>query len=85
MNDEIIQEKLISCIKNTCIYEGEIKLQDKIKNNLGYDSLDIVSLICEIESTFKITFNSSDLTLDNMKTVKDLFLLIKRTLSNEIN
>ena len=56
---------------------------DNLKNDLGYDSLEIVSLIFEIEETFNITFDSSDLTFENMETIKDLINLIKKTLAYE--
>ena len=58
------------------------------------ESLDeIASLMCfevfkdigthEIEETFNITFDSSDLTFENMETIKDLINLIKKTLAYE--
>ena len=83
MNDLDIKTKLIKCIKDTCVYDEEIKEEYSLKNDLGYDSLEIVSLIFEIEETFNITFDSSDLTFENMETVYDLLNLIKRTLEYE--
>ena len=83
MNDLDIKTKLIKCIKDTCVYDEDIKEIDNLKNDLGYDSLEIVSLIFEIEEVFDITFDSSDLTFENMETVKDLINLIKKTLAYE--
>ena len=83
MNDLDIKTKLIKCIKDTCVYDEDIKEIDNLKNDLGYDSLEIVSLIFEIEEAFDITFDSSDLTFENMETVKDLINLIKKTLAYE--
>ena len=83
MNDLDIKTKLIKCIKDTCAYDEDIKEIDNLKNDLGYDSLEIVSLIFEIEEAFDITFDSSDLTFENMETVKDLINLIKKTLAYE--
>ena len=73
----------MKCIQDTCIYDEKIKLTDNLKDDLRYDSLQIASLIFEVEQSFKITFDSSDLTMENMKTVNDLLVLIKRTLENE--
>ena len=83
MNELDIKKKLIKCIKDTCEYDEDIKEIDNLKNDLGYDSLEIVSLIFEIEEAFDITFDSSDLTFENMDTVKDLINLIKKTLAYE--
>ena len=83
MNDLDIKTKLIKCIKDTSAYDEDIKEIDNLRNDLGYDSLEIVSLIFEIEETFNITFDSSDLTFENMETIKDLINLIKKTLAYE--
>ena len=83
MSNLDIKTKLIKCIKDTCAYDEDIKEIDNLKNDLGYDSLQVVSLICEIEETFNIIFDSSDLTFENMEIVKDLINLIKKTLAYE--
>lgn len=83
MSDLDIKTKLAKCIKDTCVYDEEFKEEDSLKNDLGYDSLQVVSLICEIEESFNITFDSSNLTFENMETIKDLLNLIKKTLAYE--
>ena len=60
MNDLNIKTKLIKCIKDTCAYDEDIKEIDNLKNDLGYDSLEIVSLIFEIEETFGINLIEKD-------------------------
>ena len=63
-------------------YTGEyiLNINNTLKNDLGLDSLIIVDVLIQIEETFGIEFDESDLELQNLKTVKDLIQLVEKKL-----
>lgn len=57
----------------------EIKKDMRLKEDLGFDSLLIVSLILDIEEYMSIIFNESDLDPSELLTVQDLADLVEST------
>lgn len=49
-----------------------------LKEDLGIDSLKLVQLIISLEEDFKFVFDESDLNPSNIKTVGDLYRLLKK-------
>lgn len=58
----------------------EVKNSDSLKEDLGFDSLTLVSLIISIENHFGIEFKDSDLSEENLKTVGSLLTLLEKYL-----
>lgn len=59
----------------TGLATDEIKDQLSIKDNLGMDSLGLISMICEIERAFNVEIPDS--ALEKLCTLKDLRLYIE--------
>lgn len=59
---------------------SEIKLTDKLKDDLGLDDLDIVELGMELSETFKIEDDEDyDNKIEKAKTVKDLIEIVSKS------
>lgn len=61
--------------------DSNIKVSEnmRLKEDLGFDSLRLVSLILDIEEKMDITFDESDLDPGELIIVKDLIRLIENT------
>ncbi len=73
-------EKINSIISELSYYEGAITGDLFLADDLGIDSLRLVELISELEDSFSITFNESDLDPDLIKTVEDVYELTEKYL-----
>jgi acyl carrier protein len=72
MEEIMIFEKLAEILEEELDVEKEnIKLESKIKDDLGADSLDLFELINNIEDEFDVTIDEEDyaklITVDDMK------------------
>lgn len=56
--------------------DRDIKPEDNLKNDLGLDSLGILTIVDEIEEKFQISLESDDLA-DTPQTVAELVKLIE--------
>ena len=56
--------------------ENEISLSSKLCSELKLDSLDIVTLVMELENKFQITVD--DIEIDGLKTVGNVVELVKK-------
>ena len=52
----------------------------RLKEDVGLDSLSLAAVIVELEEEFSIIFDESDLEPANIKTVNDLFEMVRRHL-----
>lgn len=64
-----IEKKVIEIVKENCSCE-KVVLSDNLRNDLGMDSLDIMSLTMEIEIEFGIQVLEYE--VESMKTVEDV-------------
>lgn len=65
---------------------SDISLQNKLKEDLALDSLQMVTLLLMIEEKFQITLDESDMNPFELITVDDILLLLKkyaRRINNE--
>lgn len=51
---------------------------DSLKNDLGLDSLDMVTLLIEIEDKFNIELNGSDIDPSTLILVSDVYNLVAK-------
>lgn len=71
------KEVLYGIIKKQLGTEEVILDEDLLLiENLGFDSVQLISLIVDIESAFKIEFNESSLLFEKFNRIGDLLTLI---------
>lgn len=54
-----------------------------LKDDLGIDSLALVNVLVQLEETFDITIDISDLSLEKLKTIGNLYTLVEKYISNK--
>ena len=69
---------LTDALNNTVGYCGKIEKEMLIKEELGLDSLSLVSLIVELEDRLGVCIADSDLSPEHLLTAGDLIALIER-------
>ena len=69
--------KVKKILKRLCT-APKISVKDSLSEDLGIDSLGMVTLILELEEGFGITFGESDMNPFDLKTVGDVVALAKR-------
>lgn len=58
------------------IEEKDIKLESKLIEDLGADSLDVAEIVSAIEGQFNVEFAKKD--LENVETIQDLVNLLEK-------
>ena len=56
----------------------DILIEDNLQNDLGLDSITMVTLLLEIEEEFRITLNESDMNPFDLTTVADVVVLVEK-------
>ncbi len=74
------QEKVVDLLKGYT-HQDEICETDRLKEDLGMDSLSFVMLLVELEDAFQFKLDESDMSPYLMKTVSDVFSLVGKYLS----
>ncbi len=77
----MIEKIVFNILKESCFCE-EIKLKNKLKEDLGLDSLSMVELILTLEETFSIEIDESDLDPAALLTVEDICNLADKYVRN---
>lgn len=77
-NQSGTSERVLVLLKNYTAWEGEIKEDMDIDQDLGMDSLRRVQLVCDIEEKFGIEFGVKDLEPNNFKYVRDICGLVDK-------
>lgn len=57
---------------------GGILIEDNLQNELGLDSITMVTLLLEIEEEFRITLDESDMNPFELTTVADVVVLVEK-------
>ena len=80
---EKFKEIIIYIIDEENIVEiDEDFIEKDLLNDFGFDSLNIISLIVEIEEKFNIEFDDDFLEMENMRCPKNIIEYIERKLKN---
>lgn len=83
---EKFKEIIINIIDEEDIVEiDEDFIEKDLLNDFGFDSLNIISLIVEIEEKFNIEFDDDFLEMENMRRPKFIIEYIERKLKNGWN
>lgn len=61
----------------------EIKPEDDLKEDLALDSLSMVTLLLEIEETFEVELDESDMNPFDLNTVEDAVKLVEKYRGDE--
>ncbi len=56
----------------------DILIEDNLQNDLGLDSITMVTLLLEIEEEFRITLDESDMNPFDLTTVADVVVLVEK-------
>lgn len=73
MNIEKKVHKILHDMSSKEHFDNKDKLQD-----LGLDSLDMVTLLLEVEDTFGIVLDESDMNPYDLQTVEDIIHLVEK-------
>ena len=60
------------------ILQGSAKPENRLIEDLGMDSLSLLSLMVEIEQTFGFEFDDEDLAMEGVETVDDFIRLLTK-------
>lgn len=64
-------------------YKSEIHPEDRLIEDLGFDSLKLMELIVKTEEIYSIEITDTDLDPGKFKTVKDIYQLAKKYIQEE--
>lgn len=68
-----MKEKILSIVNEVLENEQEIIIDDNMDlSELGMTSINMISIVIQIEEELGIEFNDDDLILDNLNTVQKL-------------
>ncbi|HID82638.1 MAG TPA: acyl carrier protein [Chromatiales bacterium] len=81
LNRKEIEEKVIEIVTETLALESPAKLEDSFQEDLGADSIDMVTLLVSLES--EVPGQIDDSALDDKKTLKDFVDFIEEIILNE--
>ena len=71
------KEKIIDILKELSGKE-KIDMEEKLQDDIGFDSLCMVTLLVEIEDKFSIELNESDMNPYDLSTVSDVLNLVEK-------
>lgn len=75
-----MKEKVIEIVADKAGIEvSEVKEGSLLQDDLGFDSLDFVELVMEIENSFKIKITDSE--YEKVQTVSDIITLVQSKLA----
>jgi len=77
MNDQEILSRVAEVIGEITEDDREIKMEDKLIEDIGLVSIGFVEMIVQLEEVFDISFPDNMLTDNNLETVRDVIENIK--------
>jgi len=72
MTQNEVFEKVVELISEIMEVESEIKLEDRLTEDVGLISIGYVELVVELEEAFGVSFPDDLLTGNSLETVQDL-------------
>ena len=72
-----LSQTVIDAIRQVCGAE-DIRDKDLLREDLGMDSLGMVTLLVLLEDAFNVEFDESDMDPFDIQTVEDVFELVQR-------
>lgn len=65
-------------ILNELAEESEIRLDSRLQEDLGLDSIQMITLLMELEDSFQILLDESDMNPFELTTVENIITLVKK-------
>lgn len=81
-----VDQKLKELIANVATQDVDISSINEetlLTNNLGYDSVQIIELIVELENEFNIEIEDDDLEIENLTVYSKLYEMVERKTKDE--
>ena len=75
-------KKVTDIIKNNAKFDDDIKMTTLLVDDMGFTSIELVSMIYELETEFDIMLDMEELEFDKINLVENLVTLIERKVSN---
>lgn len=76
-----MEERVIKAIRVICKEAIEITSETNLTDDLGFSSLDIIMLVCELEAEFNQNFDEGDFA--DILTVGDIITKMNGVVSND--
>ena len=82
---EEIKEQIYKILADELNIKEKVIFQDDILliEDLGFDSMQLMSLIAELEDVFQIEFKDSDMLFDSFNRIGDLCELVNKLISKK--
>ncbi len=80
--DKVDIEKMIVDLVRNYISDDNIDVDGKLVEAYGFDSLKIVSLLVDIEKTFKIKIETDDLKVELVNSISGLVKMVEAHCNN---
>ena len=77
-----MKETIIEIIKNQCALEENVTPESLLKE-LSLDSLSFVSVILELEDTFKVEFDLEELNIEEWERAEDIIRAVEEKVNAE--
>ena len=74
-----IEEAVIAALKENTSWDGEIKMEQTLRDELGIDSFGVLMIINTLEDEFGIEISNED--IEGLSTVADIINRLKEILS----
>ena len=74
-----IEEAVITALKENTSWDGEIKMEQTLRDELGIDSFGVLMIINTLEDEFGIEISNED--IEELSTVADIINRLKEILS----
>ena len=74
-----IEEAVITALKENTSWDGEIKMEQTLRDELGIDSFGVLMIINTLEDEFGIEISNED--IEGLSTVADIINRLKEILS----
>lgn len=71
-----MKERIDAILKEKSFLD-EIQPEQKLKDDLGMDSLSVVELIVDLEEAFDVEIDESDLNPEELQTVGQIYELVR--------
>lgn len=78
MNIDQRLKEIIAKVATQDVNAGNIHEETILTNDLGYDSVQIIELIVELENEFNLEIDDDDLEIENLTIYKKLHEMVER-------
>lgn len=81
--NEILKEIIVS-IASQYVDKEDINEETVLTTDLGFDSVQVITLIVELESAFKIEIDDNDLEIEKLSVYKKLYQMVENKVTKNL-